>query len=307
MNFIRYIEPGDLIAVVAPAGKVQPERVLPAISWLGSRGYLIGQGKHLFGSCFQYSGTDDERTNDLQTAFDNPEVKAIIFARRGYGTVRIIEKLNFDVFRKYPKWITGFSDITILHNVLNQMHYPSLHGAMVRDGVKPDGTPTQGFLAMIESLEGKKHLYKTEPSQFNRYGNESGTLVGGNLSLLYSLLGTPYDLDTSGKILFIEEIGEYLYHTDRMMISLRLAGKLKGLKGLVVGQFSDVKDNPEPFGKTIEEIISEAVAGYGYPVCFGMQAGHGEPNLPLVFGQEWNLEVSETGAVLKPANNALKV
>lgn len=303
MQVLKYIQPGDLIAIVAPAGKVQPERVLPAIHWLENRGYQVWQGEHLFGSCFQYSGTDEERTVDLQSALDNPEVKAIIFARGGYGTVRIVEKLNFDAFTKYPKWMAGFSDITILHNICNQLEIHSLHGAMVRDGVSSNGIPTSGFLAMIEMLEGKQTQYKLEPYLLNKAGSTTAPLVGGNLSLLYSLLGTPLNLDTTGKILFIEEIGEYLYHTDRMMTSLLLAGKLKGLKGLVIGQFSDVKDNPEPFGISVEEIISEAVAGYDFPVCFGMQAGHGEPNLPLIFGKEWRLEVNETGAILNPAIN----
>jgi muramoyltetrapeptide carboxypeptidase len=232
-------------------------------------------------------------------------VKAIIFARGGYGTVRIVEKLNFDVFAKFPKWLAGFSDITILHNICNRLEIPSLHGAMVRDGVGSNGIPTPGFLAMIETLEGKQTRYNLDSYPLNKAGKAKAQITGGNLSLLYSLIGTPYDLDTNGKILFIEEIGEYLYHTDRMMTSLRLAGKLKDLKGLVVGQFTDVKDNPDPFGKSVEEIIIEAVAGYDFPVCFGMQAGHGEPKLPLVFGQEWSMEVNETSAILKPANNEL--
>lgn len=305
MHVLKYIQAGDLIAAVAPAGKVQPERMMPAIHWLENRGYRVWQGEHLFGSCFQYSGTDEERTADLQSALDNPEVKAIIFARGGYGTIRIVEKLNFDAFTKFPKWLVGFSDITILHNICNRLEIPSLHGAMVRDGVGSNGIPTPGFFTMIEMLEGKQTRYKLEPNLLNKAGSVTASLVGGNLSLLYSLLGAPSGLVTKGKILFIEEIGEYLYHTDRMMTSLRLAGKLNDLKGLVVGQFSDVKDNPEPFGKSVEDIIAEAVAGYDFPVCFGMQAGHGEPNLPLVFGQEWSLEVNETGTILNPANNEL--
>jgi muramoyltetrapeptide carboxypeptidase len=305
MQVLKYIQPGHLIAVVAPAGKVQSERIMPAIHWLENRGYRVWQGEHLFGSCFQYSGTDEERTSDLQSALDNPEVKAIISARGGYGTVRIVEKLSFDSFIKYPKWLVGFSDITILHNICNRLGTPSLHGAMVRVGVGSDGIPTPGFLAMIEMLEGKQTRYEMIPNPLNRVGQETATLVGGNLSLLYSLIGTPFDLETTGKILFIEEIGEYLYHTDRMMTSLRLAGKLEGLKGLVVGQFTDVKDNAEPFGKSVEEIIAGAVAGYDFPVCFGIQAGHGEPNLPMIFGNNWSLEVTGTGSVLRPVSNEL--
>jgi muramoyltetrapeptide carboxypeptidase len=195
MQVLKYIQRGDLIAIVAPAGKVQPERVLPAIHWLENRGYRVWQGEHLFGSYFQYSGTDEERTADLQSAFDNPEVKAIIFARGGYGTVRIVEKLNFDVFAKFPKWLAGFSDITILHTINNLLQLPSLHGAMVRDGVSSDGIPTPGFLAMIETLEGKQTRYKLEPNLLNKAGSVKAQITGGNLSLLYSLIGTPYDLD----------------------------------------------------------------------------------------------------------------
>lgn len=305
MQVLQYIQPGHLIAVVAPAGKVQPERIMPAIQWLENRGYRVWQGEHMLGCNFQYSGTDEERTADVQTALDNPEVKAIIFARGGYGTVRIVEKLNFDSFIKYPKWLVGFSDITILHNICNRLEIPSLHGAMVRDGLGSDGTPTSGFLAMIEMLEGKQIRYNMNPYPLNKSGRVKAQLVGGNLSLLYSLIGTTFDLDTTGKILFIEEIGEYLYHTDRMMTSLRLAGKLKGLKGLVVGMFTDVKDNPEPFGKSVEEVIAEAVSGYDFPVCFGIKAGHGEPNLPMIFGNNWSLEVNETGSVLRPVRNEL--
>lgn len=305
MQVLQYIQPGHLIAVVAPAGKVQPERIMPAIQWLENRGYRVWQGEHMLGCNFQYSGTDEERTADVQTALDNPEVKAIIFARGGYGTARIVEKLNFDSFIKYPKWLVGFSDITILHNICNRLEIPSLHGAMVRDGLGSDGTPTSGFLAMIEMLEGKQIRYNMNPYPLNKSGRVKAQLVGGNLSLLYSLIGTTFDLDTTGKILFIEEIGEYLYHTDRMMTSLRLAGKLKGLKGLVVGMFTDVKDNPEPFGKSVEEVIAEAVSGYDFPVCFGIKAGHGEPNLPMIFGNNWSLEVNETGSVLRPVRNEL--
>lgn len=303
MQLLKYIQPGDLISVVAPAGKVQPERIMPAIHWLENRGYHISRGENLFGCNFQYSGSDEERFNDLQSALDNPEVKAIIFARGGYGTIKIVEKLNFDLFKKNPKWLAGFSDITILHNICSLLKIPSLHGAMIRDGISLDGIPTPGFLSMIETLEGNPSKLTAGPLQLNKTGLATAQLAGGNLSLLYSLLGTKYDLDTTGKILFIEEIGEYLYHTDRMMTSMRLAGKFKELKGLVVGQFTEVKDNPEPFGKNIEEIIYESVAGYDFPVCFGIQAGHGQPNLPMIFGMKWSLEVNASGITLKLANN----
>lgn len=295
MNRLKPIKPGDLIAVVAPAGKVTAEQVMPAINWLTGRGYAVMPGNRLLGNNFQYSGTDEERAGDLQIALDDPDVKAIIFARGGYGTIRTIGKINFDKFKQNPKWLAGFSDITILHNICAQMGFQSMHCAMMRDGVGEDGVPTESFQKTIRALEGENPDYFIESHELNREGKITAQLTGGNLSLLYSLIGTPYDLDTNGKILFIEEIGEYLYHIDRMMISLKLSGRLEGLKGLVVGQFTDVKDNPEPFGKTVEEIISDAVLGYDFPVCFGMPASHGTPNLPLVFGAEWKLTVSDFG------------
>jgi len=295
MQKVPYLKPGDLIAVVAPAGKVTPDQVDPSVSWLEQRGYLVWKGKHLFGSCFQFSGTDEERTSDLQAALDHPDVRAIIFARGGYGTIRVVSKLDFGQFRLFPKWLAGFSDITILHNICSNLQILSIHGAMLKGGIGETGNPGESFLALIHAMEGRKPQYDLKSHPMGRTGNAAAVVVGGNLSLLYSLLGTPFDIDMTGKILFVEETGEYLYHTDRMMHSLRLAGKLQDLKGLVVGQFSDVKDNAEPFGKEVEEIISEAVADYTYPVCFGFPAGHGAINLPVVFGSKWEINVQNEG------------
>jgi muramoyltetrapeptide carboxypeptidase len=298
MQTIRNLSKGDLIAIVAPAGKVLPEQILPAIAWLRQRGYKIWQGNHLLGNSYQYSGNDEERFADLQNAMDNPEVKAILFARGGYGTIRLIERLNFSTFQKQPKWLAGFSDITILHNICSNLKLPSVHGAMLRDAVDISGNLSESFLSIIRVLEGYNPHYEFAGHPLNREGSETALLTGGNLSLLYSLLGTPYDIDTKDCILFIEDIGEYLYHTDRMMISLRLAGKLRHLKGLVVGHFTEVKDNTEAFGKSVEEIIMEAVSGYTYPVCFGFQSGHHPINNPLVFGKRWRLKVENNVSLL---------
>ncbi len=295
MQKVRYLKPGDLIAVVAPAGKVTPDQVNPSLSWLEQRGYRVWKGDHLFGSYFQFSGTDDERTSDLQAALDHPDVRAILFARGGYGTIRVVSKLRFGQFRLFPKWVAGFSDITILHNVCSNLQIPSIHGAMLKGALDETGNPGESLLSLIHTLEGRKPYYEISHHPSGRTGNAAAMVVGGNLSLLYSLLGTPLDIDMSGKILFIEETGEFLYHTDRMMHSLRLAGKLQDLKGLVAGQFSEVKDNAEPFGRTVEEIISEAVADYSFPVCFGFPAGHDAINLPVVFGNNWELNVQKEG------------
>jgi muramoyltetrapeptide carboxypeptidase len=287
----EYLCPGDLIAIVAPAGKVRPEEVLPAVGWLENRGYRIWQGAHWLGSFFQFSGTLEERLDDLQQALDNPEVKAILFARGGYGLIHLAAKISLDGFIRNPKWLAGYSDITILHSICANLDIASLHGPMLRGAIDPDGIPSGSFVSMVSMLEGQKENYHAENSAFNRAGVAEAPLVGGNLSLLYSLLGTPFDLNTEGKILFIEDIGEYLYHVDRMMYSLNLAGKLHKLKGLVIGQFTDVKDNQEPFGKNLEQVIFDAVAGYDYPVCFGFQAGHEKINHPMVFGHNWRLNV----------------
>lgn len=298
MHSLPFLQPGDLIGVVAPAGKVLPGQILPALDWLEQRGYRIWTGEHLFGSYYQYSGNDQQRLDDLQGALDHPEIKAIIFARGGYGTVRIIGKLDFGKFLASPKWIVGYSDITLLHAACARIGIPSLHGSMMRNGVSDSGIPDPGFLEAIRMLEGYKPDGATTHHPLNRPGRAEATIIGGNLSLLYSTLGTPYEPDTDGKILFLEEVGEFLYHTDRMMQSLRLAGKLARLNALVVGTFSEVKDNQEPFGRQVEEIISEAVSDYNYPVCFGFPAGHGLHNQPLVFGWKYTLTVGNSGSRL---------
>jgi muramoyltetrapeptide carboxypeptidase len=301
MSKLSFLQPGDLIYVAAPAGKVSPEEILPAVEWLRQQGYGVIMGKHIFSGSFQYAGTDDERISDLRAALDNPDVRALIFARGGYGTIRIINDLNFDKFLLSPKWLVGFSDITILHNACARLKVPSVHGPMLKGSMEKDGLPTQSMKSLMGLLTGEKAEYRVESNTYNRTGDTTAILTGGNLSILYSLLGTPYDLDTRGKILFIEDTGEYLYHTDRMMISLKLAGKLEGLKGIVAGQFSKVKDNDEPFGKTIEEIIMEAAGEYDYPVCFGFPAGHGSPNMPIMLGHPWNLSVTDNGSFLNMA------
>lgn len=296
---IPSLHPGDAIAIVASAGKVTEGQIVPAIRWLEDRGYIIYTGRHLFGENYQFSGRDEQRASDFQDALDDPDVKAVIFARGGYGSIRIVERLNFSEFKNNPKWLVGFSDITLFHNVCAQMRISTVHGAMMRDCTNEAGKVSDGFLAMVGMLEGEKPVYRAAQHPLNRAGFSNAPLVGGNLSILYSLLGTPYDLDTNGKILFLEEVGEYLYHIDRMMISLRMAGKFNGLKGLVGGQFSHLKDNNEPFGKSVEEIIMENVIQFDFPVFFQFPAGHEEPNMPLMLGCEWEMAVGEATASLQ--------
>lgn len=293
------IKPGDKIRIVSPAGKVAEKYVLPAIEWLTGQGYKVELGKHVFDTHFQFAGTDNDRLEDLQTALDDPETAAIICSRGGYGTVRIIDKLDFSRFRKHPKWLVGFSDITILHAAINQRGISTIHGAMPRFFFDENGQANENLKTLMELLTGNQAEYKIDARPENRTGKCDAEVIGGNLSIIVSLLGTKYEIDTRGKILFIEDIDEFLYHTDRMMHQLKLAGKLDNLAGLVVGDFTDMKDNESPFGKTVREIIAEAVADYNYPVCFGFPAGHDKRNLALTFGVNWNLEVSEKEVMLR--------
>jgi muramoyltetrapeptide carboxypeptidase len=294
-----FLTPGSKIRIVSPAGKCTEEQIMPSLNWLRENGYQVEPGRNIFEQCFQYAGADDHRLSDLQEALDDPDAKAIICTRGGYGTIRLIDQLDFSRFRKHPKWLVGYSDITVLHNRLHLSGFPSVHGAMCRSFFPESGSPSDTLNSLMDLLRGEKPDYNIVPSPVNIHGTGTARLVGGNLSLLFSLLGTPYDLDTAGKILFIEDIGEYLYHIDRMMVSLRLSGKLKYLAGLVIGQFTEVKDNEEPFGKSVEEIILDAVRDYDFPVCFNFPAGHGQPNLALRLGSVYKMNITGKHCSLK--------
>ncbi|MCF6356305.1 MAG: LD-carboxypeptidase [Draconibacterium sp.] len=286
------------IRIVSPAGKIKEERVIPAVEWLEKQGYKVELGKHVFAQHFQFAGTDSQRLEDLQTAFDDPETNVIICSRGGYGMVRIIDQLDFAEFKEHPKWLVGFSDITILHSYLNNNETASIHGAMPPFFFDEKGKPNESLVSLMDLLKGGNISYQIKPNERNRTGNVTAELIGGNLSIIASLLGTKYELKTEGKILFLEDIDEYLYHIDRIMRQLKLAGKLEKLAGLVVGDFTGIKDNETPFGQTYEEIIWEVVKDYNYPVCFGFPAGHDKKNLALTFGKKWNLNVSQETSTL---------
>lgn len=301
MKIPPYLKPGSKIRIVSPAGKVSKRHVMPAVLWLESEGYKVELGKHVFARHFQFAGTDEERLSDLQEALDDPETEAIICSRGGYGTVRIIDKLKYEKCSVYPKWLVGFSDITILHSCFNQIGAATIHGAMPRYFFDRSGTPTDNLFSLMNLLTGQEPDYIFPYGKSNRIGKAQGELVGGNLSIISSLLGTKYALDTEEKILFLEDIDEFLYHSDRMMHQLKLAGKLDNLAGLLLGNFTELKDNKSPFGKNIREIITEIVDEYDYPVSFGFPAGHDKINLALSFGQVWNLQVTELESKLKLA------
>lgn len=292
------IKPGDKIRIVSPAGKVKEEHVLPAVEWLQKQGYKVELGKHIFANHFQFAGTDKQRLDDLQTALDDPETAAIICSRGGYGTVRIISQIDFTKFVANPKWLVGFSDITILHLCLNNSNVATIHGVMPKYFFDDDGTPSENLKSLMQLLTGGKASYSFKNGENKRFGKVTGELVGGNLSIISSLQGTNYEIDTTGKILFLEDIDEFLYHTDRMIHQLKLSGKLDNLAGLIIGDFTDMKDNESPFGKSVHEIIIDAVQEFEYPVCFGFPAGHDKKNLALAFGKTWELEVLEQSVTL---------
>ena len=285
-----HIKAGDRIRIVSPAGRVIKEKVLPAVELLQQAGFEVILGKHVFDTHFQFAGTDEQRLQDFQDAMDDTDCKVIICSRGGYGVIRIADKLNFSAFRKNPKWLIGFSDITALHALFQQEGFTSIHGAMPAFYLK-EKQPTESFTELMKVLKGEKTTVQVPANEFNRPGKAKGQLIGGNLSILYSLLGTSFEPETDGKILFIEDLSEYLYHIDRIMHSLKLSGKLKNLKGLIVGSFTEMKDNDSPFGQSVPEIIFNAVKEYNYPVCFDFPAGHIDRNLPLLFGADYSLFV----------------
>lgn len=293
-----FLRRGSKIRIVSPAGQTDEKYILPAVEWLRKEGFSVEIGKYVFARHFRFAGTDKQRFEDLQEALDDPETAVVLCARGGYGTVRIIRDLDFTNFLQTPKWVAGFSDITILHACLNNLGVASVHGAMPRYLLEENGKPSENLSSLLRLLSGDAVQYSFTASGVNRPGAATGELVGGNLSILCSLMGTRFELKTDGKILFIEDIDEYLYHADRMMMQLKLSGKLENLKGLIVGDFTGMKDNESPFGKTIHEIIRDAVEDYDYPVAFGFPAGHDKKNLALAFGTEWQLNVSENISAL---------
>ena len=290
MIYPPYLKAGDAIGIVAPARKINRNELEFTIRWWEEQGFRIVLGKHLFAEHHQYAGTDEERLEDLQNMLDNSDIKAIFCARGGYGTLRIIDKLDFLSFNLEPKWICGFSDITVLHNHINKnCGVATIHSTMP---VSMNGNNLENLETLYKMLTGEKQQYEWNPHLLNRTGECSGQLVGGNLSLLYALSGSISEMDTTNKILFIEDVDEYLYHIDRMMLQLKRAGKLAHLAGLLVGSFTKMRDNDIAFGSAFEQIIYEHCAEYDYPIAFDFPAGHSERNLAMKFGGEYILSVN---------------
>lgn len=304
IHFPAFLKPGDRVGVVAPASIVKYDDLVSGITLFKEQwGLEVVEGTTLRTSFNQFSASDDDRLADVQAMLDDPSIKAIIAARGGYGCSRIVDLLNFDQFLQHPKWIVGFSDLTAFLARTFQLGYASIHAPMAK-------TITHaGAEAAAESLRqmlfGEMPTYHIAPHSLNRSGNTTAQLVGGNLCLLAHMIGSETEMDTNGKILFIEDINEYLYNHDRMLIQLKRSGKLAGLAGLVVGQFTDMKDNNSPtFGKDAYEIIMEHVAEFDYPVCFNFPVGHVSDNRAMGVGMEAELNVSELGVQLRFLSNS---
>lgn len=294
-----YLKNGDTIGLVCPAGYMPKENFETCIETLTDWGFKVKKGKTPGQQFHYFSGTDEERRNDLQEMLDDKSVKAILCARGGYGVGRIIDQLDFKKFIKNPKWIVGFSDITvILTHVYSNFKIASLHAPMA--AAFNDGEKDNIYVrSLYDALTGKKANYIVETNPFNLNGKGEGRLVGGNLALLTHLIGTRSDISTKNKILFIEDTGEYIYSIDRMMIQLKRSGKLDNLKGLIIGRFSEMKDTTIPFGQSVQEVIKDLVKDVKYPVCFEFPVGHQNENYALKVGGKYQLTVNDSKVELK--------
>jgi muramoyltetrapeptide carboxypeptidase len=294
------LRPGDTIGITCPAGYMALEKAQTCINTLREWGYRVIIGKTLGSDSTTYfSGTDEERRSDFQSMLDDDAIKAILCGRGGYGAGRIIDALDFSRFKKNPKWIVGFSDITVFHcHIYSNYKINTLHAPMAA-AFNDGGAKDKYVLSLKHALEGGKAKYDCAPHPMNRAGTAIGELVGGNLTLLSHLVGTGSDFKTKGRLLFIEDTGEQLYKIDRMIYQLKRNGKLEKLAGLIVGGFSDTGDTERPFGKTVNEIIMEAVAEYDYPVCFNFPVSHEKENLALKVGAGYKLKVGKNKTMLE--------
>ncbi len=294
-----YLSKGDTIGIVCPAGFMPAKKTETCIAVLQQWGYKVKVGKTLGSQYHYFSGTDEDRLNDLQDMLDDKSINAILCARGGYGAGRIIGQLDFKKFRKKPKWIIGFSDITILHaHIYRRFNIASLHSPMAA-AFNDDEYKNEYVQSLQKALSGKKAKYETPAHSFNKTGKATARLVGGNLSLIAHLIGTPSEFKTAGKILFLEDVGEYIYNVDRMLYQLKRSGKLDKLAGLIIGGFTEAKDTTIPFGKDVYEVIHDAVKEYEYPICFQFPVSHEKENYALKIGVAYKFAVSEKGVTLK--------
>ncbi|WP_299548112.1 LD-carboxypeptidase [Seonamhaeicola sp.] len=290
-----YLKAGDTVAIVAPAGilKHRTREIEQAKALLKSWGLHSAVGKHVFNQNNHFAGTDSERCEDFQKALDDPKIKAIWCARGGYGSVRLLDKLDWSNFKQHPKWIIGYSDITAIHNQVHNLGFESLH-AMMGTSLQDDAETIKETIATFKSaLFGNTLNYTLKGSEYNRAGIVSAPLVGGNLTILHTMLGSETNIDTSGKILFIEEIGEYKYHIDRMLQSLKRAGYFDNCKGVIVGNMTRLRRNTTQWGSSVEQLILDALSEYSFPIAFNMPAGHEKDNRALILGRTVELIVKK--------------
>lgn len=280
------------IRIVSPAKSISESKLEFAKGWLSSLGHEVEIAEHAAGIFHYFSGTDEERLKDLQDALDDPSVDAILCSRGGYGVVRIIDKLDFSAFKKHPKLVLGYSDITVLHNRITGLGIESIHTSAP---LNFEDNTEEALDSIVNVLNNEPNTYQIKAHKLNRFGDAEAEVVGGNLSILSSLVGTNDDINTDGKILFIEDLGEAIYAVDRMMWTLKKSGKLDKLAGMIIGGMSDVKDSEVPFGKTIKEVIADAVEEYDFPVCFNFPAGHIDDNRAVVLGRKAKLSVQPLG------------
>ena len=294
MKYPRLLKLNDKVVILSPSGKIEAQWVEGLKELLESYGLVVSVSEHTLCENGRFAGTDEDRIADLQAAVSAPQVRAIFCSRGGYGLARIIDKIDFTPLVENPKWVVGFSDITALHNALGRVGVASIHGIMA----KHITLKAEGLENLMSMLFGRDVNYEIPAHEFNKKGEATGELVGGNLSVLYGLRGTPFDIDYRGKILFIEDLSERLYHIDRMIQNLRLGGVFRQIKGLVVGQFTDI-DEDDSFPGGVYGVISEAVKGCNIPVCFNFPAGHVDNNQPLKMGAEYSLKVTNEKTILK--------
>ena len=289
-----FLKKGDSVYILSTARKITLQEITPAIQTFEQWGLKVVVGDTIGLEDHQYAGTDAQRLADFQKAIDSPDINAIICARGGYGTVRMMDDINYDEFMKSPKWVVGFSDVTYLHtHISNNIGIQCIHSIMPVQF--PKSTP-EAIETLRRELFGEANDYVVAPHELNRVGNAEGILIGGNLSILYSITGTRSGINTFGKILFIEDIDEYCYHIDRMMINLKRSGKLQNLAGVIVGAFSEIKDNAIPFGKNAYQIIAEHLEKFDYPVCYNFPGGHLADNRAIGIGKTYKLNVGTDGA-----------
>lgn len=289
-----YLQPGDTIGIVCPAGYMPYEKAQTCINTLQQWGFNVKVGKTLGNQFHYFSGTDEERLGDLQMMIDDTSVKAILCGRGGYGVSRIIDRIDFAGFAEKPKWIIGYSDITVLHaHLYNKLHIASLHSPMAA-AFNDGGAGNEFIQSLRAAVTGQPANYAVAAHPLNRQGIAEGALVGGNLSLVAHLVGSASSTDTADKILFLEDVGEYIYNIDRMFIQLKRAGMLENLTGLVIGSFTEMKDTVIPFGQAVYDLIMDKVKEYNYPVCFNFPVGHTDKNYALTVGAAHKLSVDQT-------------